>query len=109
MNPTHHPRRKRMTLMEEITHVHLRHVPSRLIRQADGLRMRDYDKPQEEEAFGVGAASLIPWGSFFPAINRGMAIPDLAEKFEVSEDLIRYRIQITAASKLYRARQRASE
>jgi hypothetical protein len=109
LNPTHHPRRRKITLMEEIAHVHLRHVPSRLIRHANGLRMRDYNKPQEEEAFGVGAASLLPWGSFFLAVNRGMCVADLAERYEVSEDLIRYRIQITAASKLYHARQRTGK
>ena len=72
----------------------------------DGLRMRGYDKKQEHEACGVGAAALLPWTVFFPAINRGMAVDELAEQFEVSPQLVEYRIKITGAHALYRARQR---
>jgi len=96
-----------MTLMEEIAHVHLRHVPTGLVRSADGLRMRDYNKAQEEEAFGVGAAALMPWEAFFRALNGGRTIRYLAETYELSEQLITYRVKITGAYKLYSARQRA--
>lgn len=41
----------------------LRHSPTGLVRSVDGLCMRSYDKAQEEEAFGVGAATLIPWNA----------------------------------------------
>jgi len=107
LNSTHGPRRSKITLMEEIAHIHLRHVPTGLMRSADGLRMRDYDKAQEEEAFGVGAAALIPWEAFFRAINAGTTICQLAETYELSEQLITYRVKITGAYKLYSARQRA--
>jgi len=106
LNPTHSLRRRKITLMEEIVHVHLRHVPTELRQRADGLQMRDYNKPQEEEAYGVGAAALLPWTRFFHEVNSGICVPDLAEKFQVSKGLIEYRIRITAASKLYNARQR---
>lgn len=106
LNPTHGPRRNKMTLMEEIAHVHLGHVPTVLIRSADGLRMRDYNKTQEEEAFGVGAAALMPWETFFRAINAGRTIDQLAETYELSQPLITYRVKITGAYKLYCARQR---
>jgi len=108
LNPTHSPRRRRITLMEEIAHVHLRHVPTELRQQADGLRRRDYNKRQEDDAYGVGAAALVPWTSFFQEINRGMCVSELADRYDVSEALIQYRIKITAASKLYDARQRAT-
>jgi hypothetical protein len=107
LNPTHNPRRKKMTLMEEIAHVHLDHTPSELRRQVDGLRTRTYNKEQEEEAFGVGAAALLPWRDFFNEVNGGSCIEELAEKYDVSPALVKYRIQITAAFKLYHARQRA--
>ena len=107
LNSTHGSRRCKMTLMEEIAHVHLRHVPTGLVRSADGLRMRDYNKAQEEEAFGVGAAALMPWEAFFRALNAGRTIRQLAETYELSEQLITYRVKITGAYKLYSARQRA--
>jgi hypothetical protein len=65
LNSTHGPRRTKMTLMEEIAHIHLRHTPTSLMRLADGLRRREYNKAQEEEAYGVGAAALLPWELFF--------------------------------------------
>jgi len=106
LNSRHNPRRIKITLMEEVAHIHLKHSPTGLTRSMDGLRMRGYDKKQEHEAYGVGAAALLPWAAFFPAINRGMAVDELAEQFEVSSQLVEYRIKITGAHALYRARQR---
>jgi hypothetical protein len=107
LNSTHGGRRTKITLMEEIAHVHLKHKPTGLMRSADGLRMRNYDKTQEEDAYGVGAAALLPWASFFQAINRGATVNELAEEYDLSEPLIRYRIQITGAHRLYQARRQA--
>jgi len=106
LNSGHNARRMKTTLMEEIAHIHLQHSPTGLVRSVDGLCMRSYDKAQEEEAFGVGAAALIPWNALFPAINKGATIEELAERYELSDELVRYRIQITGAYKLHMARQR---
>jgi Bacterial regulatory proteins, gntR family/IrrE N-terminal-like domain len=65
------------------------------------------NKKQEHEAYGVGAAALLPRAAFFPAINRGMAVHELVEQFEISPQFVEYRIKITGAHALYRARQRA--
>ena len=81
LNSTHGARRTKITLMEEIAHVHLKHKPTGLMRSADGLRMRSYDKTQEEDAYGVGAAALLPWASFFQAINRGATVNELAGEY----------------------------
>jgi hypothetical protein len=106
LNSRHDPRRIKITLMEEVAHIYLKHSPTGLTRSMDGLRMRGYDKKQELEAYGVGAAALLPWAAIFPAVNRGMTIDELAEQFEVSSQLIDYRIKITGAHTLYKARQR---
>jgi hypothetical protein len=74
---------------------------------ADGIEVRDYDKSQEEEAYGIGAAALLPWQSFFKSLNAGRTVDELAETHEVTPDLISYRIKITGAYRLYQARQRA--
>lgn len=53
--------RQSATLMEELSHGLLRHVPSRL--QVDpqiGLPRRDYNKEQEQEAYNLGATILLP-------------------------------------------------
>jgi len=106
LNPTHSARRNKITLMEEIAHAHLGHKPSGLICISDGLQVRDYNKAQEHEAYGVGAAALIPWVTLFPALNAGRSINELAETFEVTPDLIQYRIKITGEFRIYQARQR---
>ncbi len=106
LNPTHSHRRNKITLMEEIVHTHLNHKPSRLLIVAGGVQIRDYDNAQEEEAFGVGAAALLPWKLFFIALNAGQTIDEIAEHREVTPDLVKYRIKITGAYRLYQARQK---
>jgi hypothetical protein len=106
LNPTHSTRRNKITLMEEIVHIHVNHKPSGLILLEDGIRIRSYDKAQEEQAFGIGAAALLPWKSFFDRVNGGCSLDELADDFDVTPDLIEYRIKITGAFVLYRARQR---
>ena len=108
LNPAHPRRRSKITLMEEITHTRLGHRPSKLVLVADGIQVRDYDKRQEEEAYGIGAAALLPWQTFFPAINAGGTIEDLADQYDVTPHLIEYRIKITGAFRLYQARRRES-
>ena len=60
LNSNHSHRRQKITLMEEITHVHLRHEPS-LLTVSDGVQVREYVEEIESEAYGVGAAALVPW------------------------------------------------
>lgn len=104
INPNHLRRRNRITLMEEVVHIYRRHTPTGLRELLPGLRVRDYDKNQEAEAYGVGAAVLLPWSQFFGEINVGKSVYELSEAFDVTEALIEYRIKVTGASNLYRNR-----
>jgi hypothetical protein len=65
INPTHRVYRQKITLMEEIAHIHLKHTPTGLRSVGNGLRLRDFNAKQEREAYGVGCAGLLPWGAFF--------------------------------------------
>lgn len=105
LNPTHSRRRNKITLMEEISHVFLGHKPCAVTVTGDGVEVRDYNRTQEQEAYGVGAAALLPWLTFFHAINSGKTIDELSEIYDVTRDLVKYRIQITGGHRLYRARQ----
>jgi IrrE N-terminal-like domain len=106
LNPTHSRRRNKVTLMEEISHIHLDHAPTSLRPIGDGLRARDYDKAQEEVAYGVGAAALIPWQTLYPAMNAGLSLEELSQRYDVTTQLIEYRIKITGAYRFYQSRQR---
>lgn len=104
LNPNHLRRRNRITLMEEVVHIYRGHTPTGLRELLPGLRVRDYDKNQETEAYGVGAAVLLPWSQFFGEINAGKSMYELSETFDVTEALIEYRIKVTGATNLYRNR-----
>lgn len=92
--------------MEEISHVFLRHRPTKLRELGGGLSTRDYVGAQEEEAYGVGAAAIMPWATFFPDLNAGVSVEELSGKYGVSSELVTYRINITGAFNLYRSRQK---
>lgn len=104
INPNHTRRRNRITLMEEVVHIHRKHKPSGLRDVMPGLRVRDYHKEHETEAYGVGAAVLLPWSQFYHQLDAGNPIAEIAEAFDVTEALVQYRIKITAATNLYRNR-----
>jgi hypothetical protein len=104
LNPNHQRRRNRITLMEEIVHKHRNHVPTGLREVMPGLRTRTYDQAQEAEAYGVGAAALLPWNTFYHMLDEGTPVPDIAETYDVTIPLVEYRIKITGATNLYRNR-----
>ena len=106
LNPSHTRERQKISLMEEIAHRHFGHEPSRITLSGDGLCIRDFSREDEAEAYGVGAAALLPWVTFFPVLNVGRTIEELTEIYDVTTELIEYRIKITGAFRLYQARQR---
>lgn len=109
LNPKHHRRRNRVTLMEEIVHKYRNHVPTGLREVMPGLRTRTYNHAHEAEAYGVGAAMLLSWSTFYHDLDAGTPIADIAEAYDVSTQLVEYRIKITGATNLYRNRCRASQ
>lgn len=107
INPVHSRERQVATLMEEVSHVVLRHSPS-LIKtpgesdQTDQTRFRDFNKAQEEAAYGVGSAALIPYYILRLSVTRGISIDRIAHKFGVSEDLVFFRIKVCKLWDIYK-------
>jgi hypothetical protein len=99
LNPNHGPARTKATLMEEICHVFLGHQPNRLsvvTKDERGKVMnRDYRKADEEEAYGVGAAALVPYASLKRLLLQGKNVRDIASHFRVSRELVEYRMKVT--------------
>jgi hypothetical protein len=106
LNPDHSRRRNKITLMEEIVHKYRRHIPTKILLADNCLRCRSYNSEQEREAYGVGAAALIPWSTFFHSVNSGQAIDEISEIYDVTTQLVEYRIKITGAYRLYLSRQK---
>jgi hypothetical protein len=106
LNPTHGRSRTNATLMEEICHVFLGHQANRLsvvTKDARGKVMsRDYRKADEEEAYGVGAAALVPYVSLRRMLANGKAVKEIAAHFHVSTSLVEYRMKVTKLWRVYR-------
>ena len=83
------------------------HKPSRLSverKDRSGRTIaRDYNKDIEEEAYGTGAAALVPYGSLKRYIRDGKTIAQIARHFKVSRALVEYRIKVSKLWELYQA------
>ena len=99
LNPSHGRARTNATLMEEICHVFLGHTPNRLsvVTKDERGRVlnRDYRKSDEEEAYGVGAAALLPFAALKRFVYEGKSSQEIARHFRVSRELVEYRLKVT--------------
>jgi len=107
LNPAHGLHRNRATLMEEISHVFLGHQANRLAVMSEPpavaggqatnpkVLARDYNKSDEEAAYAVGAAALVPFAALRRAVLAGRTSEQIARRFGVSRQLVEYRIKVT--------------
>ena len=102
LNPAHGKQRNRATLMEEVAHVFLGHAPNRLAvasSETTGGRKRiltrDYNQDDEEAAYAVGAAALVPYAMLRRLVASGRSAHEIARRFGVSRQLVEYRIKVT--------------
>ncbi len=99
LNPTHGRTRTNATLMEEICHVFLGHTPNRLSVVAEDERgrtmARDYRKSDEEDAYGVGAAALVPFAALRRFVLEARTSSEIGRRFRVSRELVEYRLKVT--------------
>jgi hypothetical protein len=114
LNPAHGQQRNRATLMEEVAHVFLGHQPNRLaviskdpvVRDGAASKQtlaRDYNHDDEEAAYAVGAAALVPYEALRRFVVRGRRSSEIARHFGVSRQLVEYRIKVTHLWKEYKA------
>jgi Zn-dependent peptidase ImmA (M78 family) len=99
-NTSHAPTRQESNLMHEIAHVICEHKPSELMT-IPGLPFffRDYNADLEEEAGWLGACLQVPRTALLSAIRRHMSIDAMVQYFQASEELIRYRRQMTGVDR----------
>ncbi len=97
-NDAHPLTRVRATLMEEYFHIKLGHPPSVLKLHAP--QARTHDAAVESEAYGSGAAALVPFAGLRLLIDEDRANGrEIADVFEVSPELVVFRAKVT---KLYK-------
>ena len=99
LNPTHNDKRQNATLMEEICHVFLGHKPSRLaienVNKQGKPIARDYREADEEAAYSVGAAALVPYSALRRFVEQGKTSREIARHFNVSRELVEYRMKVS--------------
>jgi hypothetical protein len=107
LNPNHGRMRTNATLMEEVSHVFLGHQPSRLkvVAETESGRTisREYRKSDEEQAYGTGAAALVPFSALRRFLLEGQSSVQIARHFHVSRELVEYRLKVTRLWSMYRA------
>lgn len=89
INDTQSPLRQRATLMEEICHLLLGHQPSLIDSKG-----RTYDRAIEDEAYAIGAATLVPFKPLREMLQARRSPNEIARHFDVSRQLINYRIKV---------------
>ena len=108
LNPTHGKNRQNATLMEEICHVFLGHKPSRLavknVSKHGKPIAREYQEAVEEEAYSVGAAALVPYAALRTMINQGKTSREIARHFNVSRELVEYRMKVSRLWEEYKVK-----
>lgn len=99
LNPKHGRQRNNATLMEEVCHVFLGHKANRLSIVAQNKQgktvARDYNEADEEAAYAVGAAALVPYAALRRFVLQGKNSREIAQHFNVSRELAEYRIKVS--------------
>lgn len=93
-NDCHAVTRTRATLLEEFFHLWLNHDHTRLRIFSNGEGKRDFDQNKEAEAYGSGAAALVPYKPLKAMLKEGKSIREIAHHFMVSQQLVQFRLKI---------------
>ncbi len=96
VNPSHSPERKCSTVMHELSHVILIHVPTRVDVGPEGiLLVSEYSEDDEAEADWLAGALLLPRAALMVCRGRGMTNALIAKTFGVSNQLCEWRLRMT--------------
>lgn len=96
VNPAQHERRIPNSIVHELAHIILGHAPARVDVSEDGhLWLTTYGRDQEREADWLAAALLLPRDGLLSQFSRCRDVESTAAKFEVSVELVRWRLNAT--------------
>jgi hypothetical protein len=93
-------KRKEKTRPESIASSHPGPLPRGDAKQ---VLARDYNKSNEEAAYAIGAAALVPYAALRKLVFDGRTADQIARRFGVSRQLVEYRIKVTHLWSAYKA------
>lgn len=92
LNDCHTVERQRVTILEEIWHILLGHKLTKIAKVGDAYG-RTFDKSEEDDAYYLASATLLPRKSVIEAVSRKESSIEVAQKFGTSPELVDYRIK----------------
>lgn len=95
-NDRHAQGRQASNIAHELAHILLGHPPGAVI-QAGGTR--GFEPEHEDEANWLGPALLVSEEAALHVVRQGWSVPEAAALYSVSPDVMRMRINVTAARK----------
>src|SRR5207244_1344573 len=96
INPSHARGRQCYTLMHELAHFILKHVPARVdVSETGMLLLSEYSEESEAEADWLASALLLPRDVLMRCRRRGDSIAQIACAFGTSEQLCEWRLRMT--------------
>jgi Zn-dependent peptidase ImmA (M78 family) len=103
LNDRHSKRRQASDLAHELAHALQQHPPGQALNQY-GCRI--WPKEAEAEADWLAPALLVSEEAAVSIVRRGLQLSEAAEEYGVSEDLMRFRLNMTGANRRVRAKAR---
>ncbi len=106
VNSAHAQTRQRSSLSHELAHIMLDHEPGRIdLSPAGHLLLNSYEREQEDEADWLSGALLVPRAGLVIAYRSNTDPRILANRFQVSVDMLNWRLRMTGvATQARRAR-----
>lgn len=96
VNPTHSPERQASTMMHELSHIVLKHVPVRVdVSSAGILLVSEYSEDDEDEANWLSGALLLPRDALKHYREKGWSAAKIVAHYGVSQDMYNWRIRMT--------------
>lgn len=96
LNSSHARTRQCSTLMHELSHIQLKHTPTRVeVSQTGVLLLSDFSDEDEGEADWLAAAMLLPRDALIRFRGQGDTVSQLAARFGVSDQLCEWRLRMT--------------
>ena len=98
VNPLSDVPRRRSDLAHELAHILLEHEFSRIEKLGD-VTFLSGDVNQEDEAAWLSGCLLLPRALLLAEVRRGSGAEDIAKKYRVSEDMARFRLNVTGVGR----------
>ena len=99
VNAAHSERRRSSDVMHELAHILIGHPPATVVLSVDGaLALRTFSKRQEDEANWLSGCLLLPRPALLAVAQSRRPRESVCSEYRVSNELLTYRMNVTAVS-----------